>query len=307
MLQYGAFYANVRHKGPYYTQHYWTRVRSYMIRIAVDSNDPDFLRKSKLAVMKVEFDCGLGSGKALVKQTGAVATKVEPYRGPTVPTWNADAAIKAKPALGVPAGDASGGVYRNPTLGLQYELPSGWDVLPTKSNREPPTDARELREYNLLHACSRILLHAAPHEPDDISQHVPTALITLRVLDPTCLSMKIPSSVVEKKVADEMIPDLELLAEFGEIKSSDLISQSDHLFMTFRGTIGWLPPEEVLSRRMSEVLVATLHHNLLLIWSMMTSSSAELDAMPTTRVIFDDSRSVVLPLPAVGITFKTAN
>src|SRR5271165_4205611 len=47
MLRYGSFYANVRQWGKNHSQHYWTRIKNYIIRIAVDSNDKDFLQKSR--------------------------------------------------------------------------------------------------------------------------------------------------------------------------------------------------------------------------------------------------------------------
>jgi hypothetical protein len=297
MLQYGSFYANVRHWRNNHTQHYWARIKNYIIRIAVDSNDKEFLQKSKLAVMEAQFYCAQNNGKLTTNEGKVVAPKGEPYEGPTVPTWRADAAIKDKPGLDIPAGVVSEGVYRNPALGLQYELPKGWDILQTEMSGDPPQEARQLREYELLHACSRTLLGAVQHDSSAAGHQDPKPLIILRALDPTCLSMRIPTSVEDKKIADEIAAALELFAEFGEIRSNELASLGDRLFVVFHGTIGWHAPDEVLSRRMSEALFVTQHHKLLLMWSLLAPSSAELDAMPVSNITLDDSQPVKLPPP----------
>ena len=52
MLHFGSFYANQAHRGSYHIHHYWTRIRSYIIRVAVESNDPEFLKKSKDGLRK---------------------------------------------------------------------------------------------------------------------------------------------------------------------------------------------------------------------------------------------------------------
>ena len=295
MLQYGAFYANVRQWGKNHSQHYWTRIKNYIIRIAVDSNDKDFLQKSKIAVKEAQFYCAQADGKLTTKEGKAVALKGEPYHGPTVPTSLAGTAIQDKPGLEIPLGAVSEGVYRNPALGLQYELPKGWDILQAEVSSDPPQDARELREYELLHACSRTLLRAMRHGPSDAAPQDPRPLIILRALDPACLSMRTPASAGDKGIADEIAANLDLFTEFGEIKSYELVSLGDRLFAVFHGTIGWRAPEEVLSRRLSEALFATQHHKLLLMWSLMAPTSAELEAMPATTITFDDSQPVKLP------------
>src|SRR5271166_6974171 len=210
MLQYGSFYANVRQWGKNHSQHYWTRIKNYIIRIAVDSNDKDFLQKSKIAVKEAQFYCAQADGKLTTKEGKAVALKGQPYHGPTVPTSLAEAAIKDKPGLDIPLGAVSEGVYRNPALGLQYELPKGWDILQTEVSRDPPQDARDLREYELLHACSRTLLRAMRHGASDAASQDPRPLIILQALDPICLSMRTPASVEDKEIADEIAANFDL-------------------------------------------------------------------------------------------------
>ncbi len=293
VLRYGAFYANIHHRGKNYVDHFWLRIKSYIIRVAVDSNDPEFLRESKQALLEADFYCTHG-GK-LTDGGKAVVVKGEPYEGPTVPTWRVDAAIKDKPGLAIPSGAVSDGVYRNPSLGLQYELPRGWDVLETEESSDPPEEARAQREYELLHACSRTLLHVAQPRSSDATQQGQGAAIILRALDPSCLSVRLPASLEDRKIAGGIGANLELFSEFGEIKSHAMASLANRLFMVFHGTIGQRSPEDVLSRRMSEVILATEQHDLLLLWSLMAPTAGELDSMSASSIIFDDSQPIRLP------------
>jgi hypothetical protein len=111
--------------------------------------------------------------------------------------------------------------------------------------------------------------------------------------------MRTPASVGDMRIANEISAELELSSEFGEIKSDELISLEDRLFVVFRGTIGLRAPDEVLSRRMSEALFVTQHHNLLLMWSLMAPTSAELDTMPPSSINFEGSPPIRLPLAGV--------
>jgi hypothetical protein len=294
VLRYGAFYANVHHRGRNYADHFWLRIKSYIIRVAVDSNDPEFLRESKQALVEADFYCARG-GKLTTDGGKAVVLKGEPYEGPTVPTWRVDAAIKDKPGLAIPAGAVRDGVYRNPSLGLQYELPKRWETLETEESGDPPEEARALREYELLHACSRTLLHAVQPKSSDAAQQSQRPAIILRALDPSCLSLPMPASVEDKKVAGEIGANLELFSEFGEIKSHAMASLANRPFMVFHGTVGRRSPEDVLSRRMSEMILAAEQHKVLLLWSLMAPTASELGTMPASSIIFDDSQPIRLP------------
>ncbi len=297
MLKYGAFYANMHHRGPLNTHHYWTRIKNYIIRVAVDSNDHDFLEITKHALLEADFYCTRG-GK-LTDQGKDVVVQGEPYLGPTVPTWRVDAAIRDKPGLAIPAGEVSDGVYRNPDLGLQYELPKGWETLETEDSRDPPENERELREYELLRACSRILLHAAPRQSEDAAKGERPAII-LRALDPSCLSARVSGSAQDKKVAGEIGANLQLFSEFGQVKSNAMASFGGRPFMVFHGTLGSRSREDMLSNRMTELILATEHHELLVLLSLLAPTASELGEMPAGSITFDDAEPIRLP-PAEGL------
>ena len=290
----GRFYSSVRHKGENYAALYSVRIKNYSLKILVASNDQDFLRKSKLALAAAQFYCTQDDGMLTTANGKPVKPDGDPYMGPTVPTSLADAAIKAKPAMeNIPLGGVSGGVYRNPDLGIQYELPKGWDVSPAEGDDDPPRDAIALREHEFLHACSRTLLRIVRHAPDSAHQAAEPMLI-LRALDPFCLAMRIPSSLTDKNAVDNISANLEVLSEFGEIATDELVSVSDHRFMVFHGTVASHASNDELAQRWSQVIYATLHHNVLFVWSLMAPTAADLNAVPTTGITLDGTQSIDL-------------
>src|ERR1035441_8352344 len=291
----GRFYSSVRHKGENYAAFYSTRIKNYNLRIQVDSNDQDFLRKSKRAINAAHFYCTQDDGTLTTADGKPVKPEGDPYTGPTVPTALAYEAVKAKPALeGIPLGGVSGAMYRNPDLGLQYQFPKGWDVFPAEANDDPPHDAIALREHEFLHACSKTLLRIAQPGPSGAADQLGRPTITLRALDPSCLVMRIPSSLTDKNAMDNVLASLEVLSEFGEIGSDELVSISDHLFMVFHGTIASHASNDELSQRWSQVIYATLHHKVLFVWSLAAPNSADLNAMPTTGITLDGAQSIDL-------------
>jgi hypothetical protein len=284
----GRFYSSVRHKGENYAQLYWTRIKNYNVKIVVASDDQEFLRKSKRAISAAHFYCTEDDGRLTTADGKLVKPDGDLYMGPTVPTWLADAAVKDKPALAnIPLGGVSGGVYRNPDLGFQYAIPKGWEVAQPEANDDPPRDPTALREHEFLHACSQPLLRLAQQVPGEGVPRAARPTIILRALDPYCLVMRVPASLTDKNAVGNISASLEVLSEFGEISSDDLVSISDHLFMVFRGTVASHAPNAELAQRWSQVIYATLHHKVLFVWSLMAPTGAELNAMPTTGVTLD--------------------
>ena len=293
MLHSGRFYVSVRHKGADYVAVYSTRVKNYNIRALVATNDQEFLHKAKRAMAAARFYCTLDDGTLATMEGKLVKPEGAPYEGPTVPTSRAQAAIKDKPALeNIPLGGVSGGVYRNPQLGLQYQVPKGWEIVSRNDNDDPPRDETATREHDFLHACSRTLLEIA--QGSDAEPRAPRPLIILRALDPACLSIRIPASLSDKTAADNVLASLEVLLEFGELASDEIVPISDHLFMVFHGTIASRAHNDELAQRMSQAIYATLHHKVLFVWSLIAPTAADLNAMPTTGITLDGTQQVDL-------------
>ncbi len=295
MMRTGRFHFWERHKGANYAALYWTRVKNYNLKILVASNDQDFLHKAKRAITASRFYCIQDDGTLTTVDGKPVKPAGDPYMGPTVPTSLAAAAVKDKPALaGIPLGGISDGVYRNPDLGLQYEIPKGWEVSQAEANADPPRDATALREHEFLHACSKTLLQVTQRGSGKDAHPAAKPTILLRALDPSCLVMRVPSSPTDKDAADNISASLEVLSEFGEIASDELVSVSDHLFIVFSGTIASPVSNEELAQRLSQVIYATLQHKVLLVWSLMAPTAADLHAMPTAGITLDGAQPIDL-------------
>ncbi len=288
------FHSITRHGGGKYTATYWTQIKSFRIGVMVATNDKEFLQKSKRTMSAVRFYCTADDGTLATRKGKLVVPEGEAYEGPTVPTWRADAAIRKSTGLAIPPGDVSEGVYRNPAFGLQYELPQGWNILPTPNRGNPSAGLANLREYQLVSACSRSLLHIEQPGSSENSRGGLNSVIILRALDPECLSMRTPSTESDQMIAEEVGASLEELAEFGQIASHDLISSSNRLFMVFHGTIAMQAEGEGLARRMSQTMIATSQNKVLLLWSFIAPTIGQLATMPASGISFDGSRPIDL-------------
>jgi hypothetical protein len=277
------FHSSERHKGENYTALYRTEIKNYRVGVLIATNDKDFLQKSKQAMAAMLFYCTADDGTLATKEGDLVTPEGERYEGPTVPTWRADAAIQTNRGLAIPPGEVADRVYRNSALDFEYEIPEGWVVLPTHNGGNPPADLSWLREFQFLHACSRTLLRIQQSGAADAGSSRPPMII-LRALDPTCLSMRIPTALSEARTAEEIGVSLETLVEFGQVASHELVSLSGQLFMVFHGTIAAPAEGEQLAQRMSQTMFGTNHNHMLLLWSFMAPTGKELRTMPTNGI-----------------------
>ncbi len=294
MLRSGRFYYTVRHKGKNYAAQYWTSINNYAVKVVVATNDQEFLRKAKTAMAAARFYCPQDDGTLLTHDGKPFTPDGEPYEGPTVPTYRVDGALRDQPGKKIPLGGISGGIYRDPDIGLQYELPKGWEVLPAEDNSDPPRDDTAQREYDFLHACSQTLLRMAPHSAGDAKAEGPTPMIVLRAMDPNCLSLRTATSLRDKRIVDEVAANFEELGAFGEIATDELVSISDHMFMVFHGTIAAPAATDDLAKRMSQSIFAVRHDKLLLVWSLLAPTTAALNEIPTSGISFDGSAPIQL-------------
>ena len=295
MLHTGHFYYAIRHKGPNYAAQYWTNINNYAIKVVIGTNDKEFLRKAKIVMAEVRFYCPQDDGTLTTKDGKPVRPEGGPYDGPTVPTFRVNAAIRDQPARTIPLGGVSGGAYRNPDLGLQYDIPQGWEPLAAESTNDPPLDQAAMRESAFLHACSQTLLRIAPPGGDTVTPRPSQPMIVLRALDPNCLSMRTATRLGDKPANDEVAANLEQLAEFGQIATDELVSISGHLFMVFHGTIAApTTGSDDLANRMSQSIFATRYNKLLLVWSLLAPTTSDLNAIPASGVTFAGSPPIEL-------------
>jgi hypothetical protein len=292
MTRTGRFYHISQHKGDVTTVQYWTFIKNYLIRIKVESNDRDFVNRSKAAIGSVKFYCAQEDGTLLDEQGKIVPTPGEGYQGPTIPNALVSAALEEQPALEViETGETEPGVYRNEEMGLTYTYPTEWE--PVKKQPDPPAkDESEQRTRDLLNACSLQLLRLAPRPADANGTGVRT--ITLRAIDQTCLGLPAPASTTDRFGAEELGAYLQMLGAFGELRSTNLAMYANHLFVEYSGVVGEHNEGQPLGQRRNEAVAVTRHRKLLLVWSWIAPSAADLAGMPKTSVSFEDAPPIDL-------------
>jgi hypothetical protein len=288
----GRFYHIAQHKGDLTTVQYWTFIKNYLIRVKVESNDHDFLGKTKLAVANLKFYCAQEDGTVIDEQGKIVPTPGEGYQGPTIPTSVVNAALDEQPALEViPTGEVTEGTYRNQEIGLTYRYPTTWEVVKREPD-PPPQDETGQRTRDVLNACSLVLLRLAP--PAAEGAKADTRSITLRAIDQTCLALPAPASITDHLGAESLGAYLQMLGAFGELRSTNLAMHAGHLFAEYSGVVGEHPEGESLAQRRNEAVAVTRHRKLLLVWTWIAPSAAELSAMPASSVSFEDAPPIEL-------------
>ena len=286
------FYSSVHRTGRNYAAQYWAGINNYMVKVVVGTNDEEFLRKAKDLMAEARFYCPQPDGTLITAEGKPVKPEGRAYEGPTVPTSRVNAAIQDEPAKDIPPGQLTGGVYRNSELGLQYQLPRGWENLPA-GQTDPPIAPSSLRVYRFLHACSRTLLEIAPHRKPEKGGE-PGTIIVLRALDPDCLSLPTAASLTDKRTADTVAASLEEMDEFGQIASDELVSVHGHLFMVFHGTFSTAQRNEDLGLRMSQTIFATRCNKYLLMWSVLAPNRDALAEVPTSNILLNGSPPIQL-------------
>jgi len=288
----GRFYHISKHSGDTTTIQYWTFIKNHLIRIKVSSNNATFLRKAKAAVTGVKFYCAQEDGTLIDELGKIVPTPGEGYQGPTIPTAVVDAALDDKPALEqIPLGESAAGTYRNEEIGLTYTYPTTWKIV--KAQPDPPAkDAIAQRTRDVLDACSLVLLRLAPAGASG-------ELLLLRAIDQTCLGLPAPASITDQLGAEELAAYLQMLGAFGELRSTTLAMHGEQLFAEYFGVVGEHADGQPLGQRSVEAVAVTRHRKLLLVWSWIAPSPAELGAMPKTDVSFEDGPAIDLVPAAI--------
>lgn len=293
----GRFYHISQRKGDVTTVQYWTFIKNYLIRVKVESNDGEFLRTTKTAVGNVKFYCAQEDGTLISEKGDVVPTPGEGYQGPTIPTALVNAALEEQPALEqIEKGESAAGTYRNEEIGLKYCYPTEWKLAPDEPD-PPAKDEAAQRARDVLNACSLMLVRLAP--PATKGAKPDGRLITMRAIDQTCLALPAPAAMTDQLGAEELGAYLQMLGAFGELRSTNLAMHANHLFAEYSGVLGEHAKGKPLGQRRSEVVVVTRHRKLLLVWSWIATTPAELGNMPKTSVGFEEQAPIDLSPAAV--------
>lgn len=288
----GRFHHISKHAVDVTTVQYWTFIKNYLIRVKVASNDAAFLAKTKNAVNGLKFYCAQEDGTLINEQGKIVPTPGEGYQGPTIPTALVDSALQDKPALEqIERGETSAGTYQNEQIGLVYIYPTAWEASHDEQ-LPPPMDGIAQRERDVLDACSLLLLRLTP--PRNGGATADERTITLRAIDQTCLGLPAPISVTDHFGAEELGAYLQMLDAFGEVRSTSLVMHGDQLFAEYRGVVGEHAEGESLGHRRAEAMAITRHRKLLLVWTWIAPTPAELEAMPKSSVSLEEQATMEL-------------
>jgi hypothetical protein len=297
MTRTNRFYHIVRRKNDVTTVQYWTFIRNYLVRIKVESNDRGFLAKTKQAVADFKFYCTQEDGTLINQKGEIVPTRGEAYQGPTIPTAVVNAALDEQPALEqIERGEVAVGTYRNEEMGLTYTFPTVWEAVPGEPDPPAEDDAAQ-RARDVLSACSLMLLQLTPRPTE--GANAVGRMITLRAIDQACLSLPAPASVTDRLGAEKLGAYLQMLGAVGELRSTNLAMRANHLFAEYGGVVGNHPEGQPLANRSAEAVAITRHRKLLLVWSWIAPTPAELGNMPKTSVSFEDAAPIELVATAV--------
>ncbi len=132
----------------------------------------------------------------------------------------------------------------------------------------------------------------APKAADGSSDAIKT--ITLRAIDQTCLGLPAPASITDHLGAEELGAYLQMLGASGELRSTNLSMYADHLFAEYSGVVGEHAEAQPLGQRRNEAVAVTRHRKLLLVWSWIAPSAADLGNMPKTSVSFEGAPPIDL-------------
>jgi len=105
--------------------------------------------------------------------------------------------------------------------------------------------------------------------------------------------------VTDQFGAEELGAYLTMLGATGELRASNLTMRDEHLFAEYSGLVGEHAEGQPLGRRRVEAVAVTRHRKLLLVWTWIAPSTADLAGMPRTSVSFEDGPPIDLVSAAV--------
>jgi len=258
----------------------------YLLEIATDSTDPAFDAKLRKAVESVQFfsaKVGIADDlpAAAREEAGADAA---PYTGPALPTDLVDQTIAAGPARKIDAGEWKDNTYSNAAVGVTFDVPAGFRVLPVGEGARVLALAQELspsgrmpdRRHDLWLACSRTLVVVEDVEHPLANDVFPAAVLTVTRRD--CIPDLRPPEDLNDHEAVESFTDL-------LVRSTEMIGLQKGLagvrvgrkIIALEGTVPFRREGEALARRLSMRLTASsVGNDYLLTFFAVAENDAEL-------------------------------
>lgn len=276
-----------KHSGEVHGTRFSARIKDYMVRFTIQSNDRAFLEKARRSVENLKVFCTDTAENFYTVDGKAFTPKGSFTNGPTIPTATVDEAIRTRPAQEtIPSGSyLANGAYRIPQLELSFTLPKGWNTAAAPSdNIDDPADPALAQRLNYLwQACARTLFRAT--SPNGY-------LLEFRALDQSCLGLPSPASSTDSLGSEELGEYLQMLGRFGKIKSNKTVESNGHLFSVYKGTLVEGPPAKELEHRAAQAIVATRYRKLILVWSWSAPTQSELQNIPLSNLTLGSGHPV---------------
>ena len=255
---------------------YFIPRREALLKFAATSDDDEMFKNMSISFGHLFFT------------EGRVAKNVEhEYMGPTIPAKLVDDAIATRPGAGfADAGLWKENAYLDPTLGLEFPLPKGWEALDAQAGEAlyermhaPAVDDKSgVREHALFRACSKPLFFL--HEQKEGAEAQTASLF---VVDQHCMKVQFPAAENVAKMGD-FASGLSLFQEFGEARSAGMVKVNDRSFVTLQGELSFAGPDPKLQKRSWQKAYVTPFHDKLLIWFWSYPRSGMKDDAVVTNI-----------------------
>jgi hypothetical protein len=227
------------------------------------------------------------------------------------------------PAQRIDPGRINGDFYENPTIGFSYRIPQGW-TLEAEGAVQPAVERDRAREnfgmprvgrneHRLMEACSRTLFSVWAKRPaaDGQISYDDFGEVTVSAISIACFPrMKFPDNATDQQAAKDFLLQFGLTHPIiDDMRDGKAFSADGSIFLLLQGTVGFVVPDDDLSRRLSVAMAITQRRGYVLTWFFAAPHNAELQALTNERVIFDSALPVKVAevsKPEGGVAGETA-
>jgi hypothetical protein len=234
-----------------------------------------------------------------------ITADAQPYEGPAISSHRLAQLQADPPENHIDPGKLEGTVYRNPALGLSYQVPSGWiaesegAVLPAieRARASDSLDAllggpdAGVAERKLMKACSRTLFSvwAKRPGPDGQIPYDDFGEVTLSAISAECFpGVKFPSNSTDAQAARDFLLLIGLTHPIlRDMRDARAFTSQGTVFLLLHGNVGFKIPNDELSRRLSIAMAITQRQGYLLTWFFAAPHDSELQPLLAERVSFD--------------------
>ena len=288
----------------------------YILRIFLAAHDDRTLKQLESSFEHVVF-----FAPADLRQY--VDAGARPYDGPAISSHQLEALESDPPASHIDPGRINGDFYENSAIGFSYRIPQGW-TMEAEGAVQPAVERDRAREnfgmprvgrneHRLMEACSRTLFSVWAKRPaaDGQISYDDFGEVTVSAISIACFPrMKFPDNATDQQAAKDFLLQFGLTHPIiDDMRDGKAFSADGSIFLLLQGTVGFVVPDDDLSRRLSVAMAITQRRGYVLTWFFAAPHNAELQALTNERVIFDSALPVKVAevsKPEGGVAGETA-